>query len=258
MYSNTRLFQNVGYALYRFTEEELKPIWDEIHAIQADSSQVHTMNHELAGNIKYEFELTQTFDYIEKLVSPKLWQFNNVFNYPNSLEVLTEPKPLRLDRPWVNIMHKHEFNPIHNHSGVMSFVIWMDVPYTLAEEHAMKPWVPAHTNLAGQFALHYIDTLGHIKSEAIKVDKSYNGVMCMFPSGMHHSVFPFYSSDKPRISVAGNFIFDLRHNDEGGSKYDTDSAWVEHEPSPLALSSDLNGQQLVTNPVPAHKEQANK
>ena len=238
------MFHNVGYALYRFSDEELKPIWDEVNAIIQDPSNSHKMNYELAGNIKYEYELKETFDYIQNLVAPKIWQYNNIFNYPNSLEVLTEPKPLRLDRPWVNVMGKHEFNPIHNHSGVMSFVIWMRVPYTLEEEHKANPHVPPHTNLSGQFALHYVDTLGHIKTEAIPVDKSYTNVMCLFPASMHHSVFPFYSTDEYRISVAGNFVFDLNQKDEGGSKYDTDAPWVEHEPSPQALSSDVNGQKL--------------
>jgi hypothetical protein len=219
----TQQFNNVGYALYKFTDEELAPIWEEINSIRADDTGIHKMNDELAGNITGEYELTKCFDHVERLIAPKIWQYNNVFNYPNSFEVLTEPKPLRLDRPWVNLMYKHEFNPIHNHSGVMSFVIWMDVPYTLAEEHAMKPWVPAHTNLAGQFALHYVDTLGHIKSEPIRADSSYNGVMCLFPSGMHHSVFPFYSTDKPRITVSGNFIFDLRMPGDGYGKYNTDN-----------------------------------
>jgi hypothetical protein len=38
----------------------------------------------------------------------------------------------------------------------------------------------------------------------IRADKKYEGKICIFPSYLHHSVFPFYSSDKYRISIAGN------------------------------------------------------
>jgi hypothetical protein len=123
-------------------------------------------------------------------------------------------------------MQKHEFNPMHNHSGVMSFVIWMHVPYTMEEERKFKPHVLPQNNVAGHFALHYVDSLGQIKTNAIPVDSSYNGVMCLFPAMMQHSVFPFYSSNGARITVAGNFTFDLSSGEEGHAKYDTDSVWT--------------------------------
>jgi len=220
-------FQNVGYALHRFSDEELQPIWNEINEIINDDTGIHKMNDELVGNLLYEYELTKTYDHIQNLITPCIWEYNNIFNYPNNLEVLKEAKMLKLDRPWVNIMQKHEYNPIHNHSGVMSFVIWMKVPYTMEEEKAAKPYVPKHSNIAGHFALHYVDTLGYIKTETIPVDSSYNGVMCLFPASMHHSVFPYYSSDDYRVTVAGNFIFDLSTEDqETLGKYDTAAAWT--------------------------------
>lgn len=245
MITYSRPFNNLGYALHKFTDEELAPIWAEINAIQADPTGIHTMNHELAGNIEKEFQLTTSHDHIERLIGPLVWQYNNEFNYPNSLEVMAASKPLRLDRPWVNIMKKHEFNPMHNHSGVMSFVIWMKVPYTMDSEFNAAPFVPRSTNLAGQFALHYVDTLGQIKTHGIPADKQFEGVVCLFPSMMNHSVYPFYSSDEYRISVAGNMVFNLDHNeDRTDGKYNTDSPWVEHEPSAHILSSEASAQKI--------------
>ena len=54
------------------------------------------------------------------------------------------------------------------------------------------------------FEFTYTDILGHIRGESIAVDKTYEGNILMFPSGLHHMVHPFYSTDKYRISVAGN------------------------------------------------------
>jgi hypothetical protein len=202
-------YNNLGYALHKFTEEELAPIWAEVNKIRKDPTGVHTMNHELAGNIEKEFALTDTHNYIEQLIMPLCDEYNRDFNYPNSLEVIPTKRNLRLDRPWVNMMKKHEFNPMHNHSGVMSFVLWLSVPYTLDDEFNSAPHVPRSTNLSGQFALHYVDALGQIKSHNIPADKEYTGVVCLFPSMMNHSVYPFYSTDELRISIAGNLVFDL-------------------------------------------------
>ena len=210
MISYTRQFNNLGYALHKFTAEELAPIWQEINSIQANAEGVHTMNHELAGNIEKEYALTQSHEHIEQLIMPLVDEYNREFNYPARLEVIPTKRSLRLDRPWVNLMKRHEFNPMHNHSGVMSFVLWMRVPYTLASEFEAAPHVPRGTNLAGQFALHYVDALGQIKSQNIPADQEYEGVVCLFPSMMNHSVYPFYSTDLLRISVAGNLVFDLR------------------------------------------------
>ena len=42
---------------------------------------------------------------------------------------------------------------------------------------------------------------------AIDVDKSFEGKMLMFPAKLQHLVYPFYTSDKERITVSGNIKF---------------------------------------------------
>ena len=46
---------------------------------------------------------------------------------------------LMLFNTWVNFQKKHEFNPIHTHDGVFSFVIWHKVPFTQKDEYARFP-----------------------------------------------------------------------------------------------------------------------
>ena len=41
----------------------------------------------------------------------------------------------------------------------------------------------------------------------LDVDKSKEGYFVIFPSNLNHQVFPFYSSDDYRITVAGNINF---------------------------------------------------
>jgi hypothetical protein len=60
-------------------------------------------------------------------------------------------------------------------------------------------------NLSGtfQFLYPYFSEEG-LSLTNIRADKKYEGKICIFPSYLHHSVFPFYSSDEYRISIAGN------------------------------------------------------
>ena len=108
-------------------------------------------------------------------------------------------KPL-LQELWVNFQKKYEFNPIHKHRGIFSFVIWMEIPYDLEAEYSL-PWVrQSNSQRASNFV--FVDSLGG--STAIEVDKTFEGVCCFFPSNLKHLVYPFYTSEQKRVSISGN------------------------------------------------------
>ena len=44
----------------------------------------------------------------------------------------------------------------------------------------------------------------YVESYPIVVDRSYEGVMLIFPAWLQHMVTPFYTSDDYRISISGN------------------------------------------------------
>ena len=116
---------------------------------------------------------------------------------------------LQLTSLWVNKQKKYEFNPLHTHPSVLSFVIWVKIPYRLEDEINYFPQITGtdlgsgnvHTS---KFFFVYVDTLGSIKQLPIPVDSSYEGTIMMFPSALNHGVYPFYTSDEYRISVSGN------------------------------------------------------
>ena len=63
-----------------------------------------------------------------------------------------------------------------------------------------------HNNkLAGKFCFQYTNSLGDICNHFISADRSLQNQVLLFSGKMKHTVFPFYSSDDYRISVAGNF-----------------------------------------------------
>ena len=110
---------------------------------------------------------------------------------------------------WVNFQKKHEFNPMHVHDGLYSFVIWHRVPYTMEDEKARLPSIRDADFRAGMFAFFYSEPGGKIFQEAIPVDKKWEGKICLFPASLYHCVYPFYTSDEYRVSISGNLGFKI-------------------------------------------------
>lgn len=205
------LFDNLASLTHKFDDESLKPLWDEVKSIQDNFDSATKSNKDLAGNIKKEYDISSSKDYMEGLLLPIIesYYYNiNPYHWFLTNSIMTENSKFKLDTMWVNYQQKHEFNPIHNHIGDISFVIWLKVPYTIQEEMEHTPDIPLERNTAGQFCFLYNNALGNIVHQNIPVDKTFENMMIMFPAKMMHGVYPFFTSDEYRISVAGNFIIE--------------------------------------------------
>jgi len=204
---NIITFDNYGFIGAKFSESDLAPIKSEINNIQ-NNFELHEKqkyNKELAGNIKREYQLVKSKDYTEQLLIPLVVAYDKDFGYMREFNILTNNVPIVLDSCWVNFQKKYEFNPLHNHAGLYSFVMWTNVPYDMEEERKLSPGAESNNNSAGEFGLLYSNTAGNIKSCKITVDKSMENNIVLFPSTFLHVVYPFFSSDGYRISVSGNF-----------------------------------------------------
>ena len=199
-------FNNYGCMMFDLTDELLAPVMEEVNEIQANFDNGTKFNDKLAGNIRKEFELTKCFKHLENLVLPFVVEYDKHFGYFKSIKYTNHDLPIGLNDIWVNFQQKYEFNPMHDHAGVMSFVIWLKVPFTMEEEAQFMPEIPADRKCNGLFSLYYTDALGNIRSHDLPVDKSYEKKLLLFPATMRHSVYPFYTSDDYRISVSGNFL----------------------------------------------------
>lgn len=192
-------FPNLGFIGCELSEEELKPIRDEVEEISKNFETANPLNERLVGHIKKEYTLQKVHKHIEKLALQMAYSFRVAHHY-------ADPKidDLFLVGSWVNFQKKHEFNPLHNHDGEYVFVIWLDVPYHIEDEIKMFPDIPTRNSRAGHFSFQYINSLGNMLPWTIPVDKTYEGKMILFPADLNHEVHPFYTSDDYRISVSGN------------------------------------------------------
>jgi hypothetical protein len=127
--------------------------------------------------------------------------YNTEYKYFDIQLFLTSNLPLISGPAWINIQEKYEFTPNHSHDGILSYVIWVKIPYDTDKEVSQKG------GAASLFQFTYLNTYGKISTEKIYVDKNYEGVIAMFPSSQQHCVYPFYTSNENRISISGNILY---------------------------------------------------
>ena len=195
-------FENIGFYQVKLTDEELKPICEEISELQQkfNSDLPITMNKSLAGHLAREYTLSeQNQTYLNDLV------ITHVNMYIKQYENYFDNKDVKLDIGWVNFQKKTEFNPMHNHSGICSFVIWIKIPYKIQDEFNNNFVKYSNKPVAGCFAFMYNTTNGNTTSHIIEADQEHENTLLIFPSNLNHCVYPFFTSDEYRISVAGNF-----------------------------------------------------
>ena len=175
-----------------WTEHDLEPemmiyLWSMIDKAQTDKRDT------LIGHITSSLELPDTKGKLERLLVEK------------SKELPFMDKPdLRAESFWVNFQKKHEFNPIHNHSGLYSFNIFVKIPYDLKKEFDSPRTQNIEQRFPGCFSFYCGNGLGEFVPHVIEADKEWEQVIILFPSITQHCVYPFYTSDDYRITVSGN------------------------------------------------------
>lgn len=201
--------QNIGIFEHKFSQTDLKPVWEEILEIQKNPNSAIPFNKGLAGNIKKEFLLQKSNQYLENLITPLIHEYESNFEYLHNIQVNSQLTRVRQSEVWVNFMRKNEINPLHSHRGALSYVIWMHIPYDPAEEAKLFP--DANSSIVGgSFEIIYTNILGKIVNYRKILGPENAGEFILFPAGLAHMVYPFQTSETgERISIAGNFVFDI-------------------------------------------------
>ena len=199
-----RHFPNIGVIEGKLPEDTVDGFWK---LIEESRKQPEDMKPELAGNINSSIRLDGGSPLIEDFVKdiiPKYLE-ETIKTFPPYRVIMKEGQVWNRESLWVNFQKKHEFNPPHDHSGVYSFVIWMQIPTSYEEQRKLP--ICAESNAHGSisnFGFHYTNSLGNVSQFFYNMEKEAEGYMVMFPSQMKHEVFPFYENDGERISISGN------------------------------------------------------
>lgn len=154
-------------------------------------------NNELVGNIEQEYRFEISSEFTSFLNT--MWTA-----YRERFQVWMHQEYNIPDYAWINLMKKGEFNPLHLHDGVASWVTWLDIPYDLQEEIKSDSFQRREYPTASMFQFVYNKLNGHLGHMTLPIDKSWEGTIIMFPAYLKHQVYPFSTSDGQRISIASN------------------------------------------------------
>ena len=100
---------------------------------------------------------------------------------------------------WFNIQKRGEFLSNHFHDGILSYSLWIDIPFENNLDETNEKFNSC-------FELLYTNIIGKIVSKKIFVDKSWEGKIILFPSTIVHCVYPFFKTKGNRVSVSGNMV----------------------------------------------------
>lgn len=163
-------------------------------------------NNTLAGHIKEEYVYDNIPPFVSNYIISSIFKNNSIKEYLETIEIFTQNPPLILNRMWCNFMKKYEFNPIHTHSGIFSFIIFLQIPYDLNKEDRVFPSVNNH-KLTSRLVFLVDDKYNRNTNLSLDVDKSFENTMLIFPAKTPHLVYPFFTSKNERITVSGNIHF---------------------------------------------------
>jgi len=162
-------------------------------------------NASLAGHIKTSYFYNDWPKDFEEYLINKFKNDNTLMSEAKELKLLNDNTSLCLDILWINKQKKHEFNPVHNHTGIFSFIIPLQIPYDLNEEDR-NVFGGLNSSISTSRLTFLKIKNNSIIYELVNMDQSYIGKLLMFSATLKHLVYPFYTSDEYRITVAGNII----------------------------------------------------
>jgi hypothetical protein len=160
-----------------------------------------------SSGVPDHFFVEKTFPELQIYIGQLAQKYENTYNYLKNLDFLTKDHFLYIDKPWINFQKKHEFLPNHRHDGVLSYSMWIKIPYDEKEEKQYKT-LKYENKKFYSFEFSYTNILGQICMQSYDITKKSEGYILMFPSKLIHCVYPFYTSDDYRISISGNLSFD--------------------------------------------------
>jgi len=160
-------------------------------------------NQNLAGHIKNEKGMKPSTQF-NSFMLDSIFSNDICKDKMKSFDFLNKNVPLYTDNIWFNFQKKYEFNPIHHHYGLFSFIIFMQIPYDLKKEDKVFSEVREGNTTVSRLAFVYTDIDGAVTEKFCNVDSSYVHKMVIFSADLRHLVYPFYTSNKERITVSGN------------------------------------------------------
>ena len=190
---NTKKIELPNYAVLDVTLD--KNVLDHLH---------HLVEKYEPDDAKQQWMLIDDDNRFQKeVLNPIIQEYVTDYGFPEKLKT-THIHDLTFQKFWANYTGKGEYQALHNHDAIWSFVIWLKLPAVANDEQSVKEAM--HPD-AGDFILTYSDIIGRTRKVNWKLEKQYNeGHMLLFPSDLYHAVYPHFQTDEKRLSLAGDIV----------------------------------------------------
>ena len=191
--------QNFGWLEKKLSNKEMEFLWKCI------DNRKESHKRTLAGQIYESNKLIDRGDWFwQHTLFPLCEEYYQEFGNLGSTIPVNQIHPYYLRSFWVNYQKQTEFNPIHNHTGVYSFVVWMKIPTKHDEQNKNPISLKANTKAISTFQFSHLDIIGGSRPYTYEMNPEVEGTILFFPSQLPHQVYPFYDCDEDRISISGN------------------------------------------------------
>ena len=189
----------IGWLEKKLSDKEMEYLWKCI------DNRKESYKSKLAGQIHESNILTDKGDWFwQNTLAPLCIKYKEEFGNLGSDVPVNQRHPYYLQQLWVNYQKQGEFNPIHSHGGVYSFVVWMKIPTRHFEQNKNPISLKSGDHLISTFQFHYVNILGRSSNHTYEMNPEMEGTILFFPAKLMHCVYPFYNCDEDRISISGN------------------------------------------------------
>ena len=196
---------NYGWLEKKLSTQEMDYLWKCV------DNKKESHKHLLAGNIHESNTLIDENDWFyENTLLPLIHQYGDVMGNVGGSIPVNQYHPYSLQQMWVNYQKQNEFNPLHDHGGVYSFVVWMKIPTRHFEQNKNPIALRSNHPKISTFEFRYTDTLGKISEFVYEMNPEMEGTMLFFPSKLMHQVNSFFNCDEDRISISGNIVLNTK------------------------------------------------
>ena len=137
---------NYGWYEIKLSTQEMNYLWKCI------DNRKESHKDRLAGMIHESNILVDEDDWFWKnTLEPLVCKYASQMGNVGSNVPVNQYHPYYLSSMWVNYQKQTEFNPLHDHNGVYSFVIWMKIPTRHFEQNknpiALRSNIPNYQHL---------------------------------------------------------------------------------------------------------------
>ena len=194
----------LGWLEVVLEDSEINFLWECI------KNKKENAKSKLVGNITNSFDLVDKDDWFFKnVLDPLCSSYTSEFINVGEDVPLINSHPYCLNGFWVNYQNQTEFNPLHRHLGIYSFVVWMKIPTDFKEQEKTTAAKSAKEQVISSFKFQFLNIFGDIIGHKYGMSPEMEGMMLFFPSRLNHVVYPYYECEEDRISISGNIFIDV-------------------------------------------------